>query len=108
MLLSVVSLVIWIRVNRGFDGLVFGHVVSIETGALSIEDRKEGVTRVLVGTGTSITDRGVPVLLENIPEGQFVHIDAERLERHLIRAKAIRLMRSPRPGPHTPPDAPPQ
>lgn len=108
LLLSLVSLLIWLSVNgRHLDGFVFGHVVSVGTGSIAIADREDRRTDVLIGTGTVITDKGGTLAPEDIPVGQFVQVTGKRVEPHVIRADAIRFMRAPGPGPDpAPPHAP--
>ncbi len=99
MLLSLVSLVVWISVNRNIDGLIFGHVVSVEPASISIENREHKLTMIFIGTGTTITDRRQAVSLQDIPVGKFVQVIGTRIGKDTIRADAVRFMRSPRPEP---------
>lgn len=103
-LVSLLSLVIWINVNKDVSGLMFGRVVSIEATSISLADRDNRITTVLVGTGTYITEDRDAVLLTDIPVGQFLQVTGKRINPTTIEADGIRLMRGPRadapPAPH--------
>ena len=93
-LLSIVSLVIWISVNKDdFEGLVFGNVVSVGPSVMAITDREERVTTVLISTGTVITDRLKIISIQDILVGQFVQVVGSRVNDHTIKADAVRFMR---------------
>lgn len=97
MILSLVSLVVWISANRNIDGLMFGHVVRVAPSSLVIVDRDNRPTTVLIATGTTIVDRQQEILPATISVGQFLQVTGTRLHDQRIRATTIRLMRSPRP-----------
>lgn len=94
MALSLLSLVIWISVNKNINGLVFGRVVSLAPASISIADRNERMTTVLIRPDTKITNRREAALLQDIPVGQFVQVTGTRINPETIEADHIRLMRA--------------
>lgn len=106
MALSLLSLVIWISVNKNMDGFMFGRVVSVAPASLSIADRKEKITTVLVRPHTVISDKREKIVMPNIPVGQFVQVTGTRINPETIEADAIRFMRAPGPEKPLPHEAP--
>ena len=96
MMLSFSSTAIWLYVNRDIDGLTFGHTVSVGPTVITIEDRDARITTLLVTEETIITDRLKVLSATDVRVGEFVQVAGERISRNVIRAKTIRLMRSPR------------
>ncbi len=96
MTLSVVSFVIWLYVNSGIGGPIFGHVVTVGQSSISITDRDNRIRMILVESGAVITNNGRLVPVMEIPIGQFVQVSGRRLEHGMIDADVIRLMQSPR------------
>lgn len=94
--LSVVSLFIWISVNKDRNALVFGHVVRVNAAEIVIADREDRTTRVLVDVETIITDRLKKIQALDIPAGQFIQVSGKRLEKGVIDADTVRLMRGTR------------
>lgn len=96
MVLSASTTAIWIYVNRNVDGLAFGEVVSAGPTMISVEDREQRVTTVVIMPDTIVTDRLKILPASDIVVGEFVQVAGKRMGKNRIEAKTIRLMRSPR------------
>ncbi len=96
MFISASTTAIWIYVNRNVDGLAFGEVVSAGPTMISVEDREQRVTTVIIMPDTIVTDRLKILSALDINVGEFVQVAGKRMGKNRIEAKTIRLMRSPR------------
>lgn len=95
--LSVVSFMIWVFVNEGTrTGIVFGHVSGIATSSITIVNRDNEPTTVLVTSDTKIYRPGEGIWVDDLTVGQFVQVTGMLVDSDTIDAHSIRLMNSPR------------
>ena len=94
LLLSLLSLVIWIAVNGSHTNILFGRVVDVTNSTITIANKQNEQTIISVATSTSIARNQNELRIADIGVGNFVQVTVTGDEE--IAAESIRLMRPPR------------
>lgn len=94
LLLSLLSIVIWIAVNGPHNNILFGRVVDVTSSTITIANKENEQTVISIATSTSVVRKRDELRITDIEEGNFVQVTVTGNDN--VDAESIRLLRPPR------------
>ncbi len=95
LLLSTVSLVIWLTTNSTDADVAFGRVTEVATTTVLLSDRDGDITTVELASSTSLWRGKQRLGIEVLRVGDFVQVIGERTGRMQVNGTSIRIMKAP-------------
>lgn len=92
---SLVSLIVWIKTNEGNDGFAVGFITAVEEQTLTVADRYDAHTKVVVSDSTTILKGSESAEFTVLSIGEFIQVSGTPVDPSTIAAEQIRLLAPP-------------